>query len=236
MGWARFPVVTALGLAFSCSAAMAADLPTFSMPTGPTPSVPSLSDPSFFLHIGPLGVFPAESAKISVGGGLVPGASISIDPQLTVGVEIGYYLTKNWSISYAGGFPPKIAIDGTGPAAALGTLGSAIYGPSALMGQYHFTDWGMIQPYIGAGPVYMLMIDNNDNSIANLKIDNAFGAAVQVGADVMFNQNWGVFVDVKKAYLRTKAHGNVGAAAGPAMSADVTLDPLIVSAGLTYKF
>ena len=236
MGWARFPVMTLLALAVSSGAASAADMPTFSMPTGPQPATASLSDPSFFLHVGPIGIFTSESAKISVGGTLVPGATIAVDPQATAGFEIGYYFTRSWAIAYSGGFPPKAAIDGDGTAAAFGTLGSVIYGPSALLIQYHFKDWGMFQPYVGVGPVYMLIFDNNDNSIANLKVDNAVGAAVQVGADIMFNQNWGVYVDVKKTYLRTKARGNVFSPVGPPMTADVTLDPLFVGAGLTYRF
>lgn len=234
MGWARYPVMTLLALAVSSGTATAADMPTLSMPTGPAPSVTSLSDPSFFIHLGPIGIFTAESGKISVGGALVPGATISVDPQVTAGFEIGYFLTRNWAIAYSGGFPPKAAIDGDGTAAGLGTLGSVIYGPSALLAQYHFRDWGMFQPYIGVGPVYMLIFDNNDNSVTNLKVDNAVGAAVQVGADIMFDQNWGLYVDVKKTYLRTKARGTVFG--GVPMSTDVTLDPLFVGAGLTYRF
>ena len=210
-------------------------MPTFSMPTGPAPSVTSLSDPSFFIHIGPVGVFTDESAKISLFGVLQPGATIHMDPQATVGFTIGYHLTKNWAVAYSTGFPPKVAIEGAGAAAGVGTLGSVIYGPSALLAQYHFTDWGMIQPYIGAGPVLMLVLDNNDNAIQNLKVDNAFGATVQVGTDIMFDRNWGIYIDAKKLYLRTKASGIVRGAGFP-MTADVTLDPLIVSAGLTYRF
>ena len=235
MMWAKFPIA-AVTLALSAGAALAADLPTVAMPTGPMPSVPSLSDPTFFIHVGPVGVFPAESAKIKIGGVLQPGATISIDPHYTANIEVGYYFAHGWAVAFSGGIPPKIDINGAGSVAAVGKLGSVVYGPSALLLQYHLLDWGMIKPYVGAGPVIMPVFDNTDGAIANLKVNSALGAAAQIGVDVMLNQNWGIYVDVKKAYLRTKAKGNVTVPAGPPMSADVTLDPLTVSAGITYTF
>jgi outer membrane protein len=59
------------------------------------------------------------------------------------------------------------------------------------------------------------------------------GVAFQVGADYMITDNWGVFVDVKKAILRTEATGFLGPAP---IRADVKLDPLVLHTGVTYRF
>ena len=240
MVWGKFAAV-AITLALSAGAAWAADLPAVAIPTGPAPSVPSLADPTFFLHVGPVGIFPSEKAKITVYPFGIPtfvaGGTISIDPHYTVNVEAGYYFAHGWAVAFSGGLPPKIDINGAGTVAGVGKFGSVVYGPSALLLQSHFLDWGMIKPYVGAGPVYMPVFDNSDGAITNLKVNSAFGAAAQIGADIMFNRNWGIYIDVKKAYLRTKAKGLAPLPfPGTPMTADVTLDPLTVSAGVTYTF
>jgi outer membrane protein len=66
-----------------------------------------------------------------------------------------------------------------------------------------------------------------------LKVKNTVGIAFQAGADIMVNRHWGVFVDVKKALLRTTATGYLGPAP---VKADVKLDPLVLSGGVTYRF
>ena len=177
-----------------------------------------------------------ESAKINVGGALVPGATIGVDPHYSVIVEAGMFLTPNWSVSFTGGFPPTIDIAGKGTAAALGKLGEATYGPATLTAQYRFTNFGAFQPYIGAGPTFMLVFGTKDGSIQDLKLNNAVGFAVQIGADFMINDQWGIFFDVKKAYLRTKAKGTVPAFGGAPMRANVTLDPLVIHTGVTFRF
>ncbi len=49
----------------------------------------------------------------------------------------------------------------------------------------------------------------------------------------MINRHWGAFFDVKKAFLRTTATGDLG---GVPVRAKVVLDPLVVHSGLTYRF
>lgn len=187
----------------------------------------------WFLHVGPAGLVLNESAKISLGGARVPGASISIDPQLTGAVEFGYFFNPNFAVSFTGGFPPTVDVLGRGTVAGLGRLGTATYGPATLTAHYHFTGFGNIQPYIGAGPTFMYVFNTKDGAMADLKMQNAIGFAVQAGVNIMVNQNWGVFFDVKKAYLRSTASGNLG---GAPVKGKVVLDPLVIHTGVTYKF
>ncbi len=197
-----------------------------------SPAIPPAPS-RFFVHFGPAGLVLKESAKINVGGVRQPGASITIDPQLTAAVELGYYLNQNFSVSFTGGFPPTVDVLGRGVIAGLGKLGQATYGPATLTAQYHFTGFGNIQPYIGAGPTFMYVFNTKDAALGNLKMDNAVGFALQAGVNVMMTQNWGVFFDVKKAYLRSTATGVLG---GAPVKGKVVLDPLVLHTGVTYKF
>ena len=225
----RTSVSLAFGVALIASApiAHAADMPAAMRTPVAGPTL------NWFVHVGPGGVILSESAKMNVGGAPLPGASISIDAQVTPVVEFGYFFSPNWAVSFTGGLPPKIDIRGTGVAAPLGKLGGAVYGPATLTAHYHFRDFGAFQPYIGAGIAFMKVFSTKDAALSNLKIDDTMGIALQVGADFMINEQWGVFFDVKKAFLRTTATGTLG---GAPVRARTTLDPLVIHTGVTYRF
>ncbi len=219
-----------LGLLASCltSGAIAADVPaSYAPPPAVTTSLP------FFVHIGPGGIFLNESAKVSLLGAGVPGASVRVASQLTAAVEVGYFITPEIAVSATGGFPPTVDFMGRGTVAGLGRLGTATYGPAVLTASYHFKGFGKFQPYVGAGPTFLIIFGQKDGALTNLKVNNSVGFAGQIGANYMFDEKWGMFVDVKKAYLRTTATGLLG---GAATKSDVKLDPLVVHTGLTYRF
>ncbi len=213
-----------LGSLSTGHAALAADLYA---PVKPAVFLP------FFVHAGAAGIFLSEGAKVAVAGVGVPGANIYVASQLTVVVEAGYFITPEIAVSFTGGFPPTVDVIGRGAIAGLGRVGTSTYGPTTLTAHYHFRQFGRFQPYIGAGPAFMIVFDTKDGALANLKLNHAVGFATQIGADYMFDEKWGVFIDVKKAYLRTTATGFLGPAP---VKSNVKLDPLVVHTGLTYRF
>lgn len=192
-------------------------------------------DNKFYLKLGSSTLVPMEGATIAAGGSIVPGGTISLANHTTLGLEAGYHLTPNWSVGLAAGVPPTIDIYGAGSLAGLGKLGTITYGPAALTAQYTFTNFGRIQPYVGAGPLYMFVFSNKGGAVENLKVDPAWGAVVHAGVDVDLTDHWGVYVDVKKSFLRTAASGTLGAG-GPPILADVKLDPWVFGTGLKYRF
>jgi outer membrane protein len=203
------------------------------LPTRAPATVPDVTTPGFFLHIGPAAVILSESATMFAAGQKLAGANISIDPQPTVAVEAGYFLTPNFAVSFTGGIPPFAKIEGAGTMAGVGRVGATTYGPMTLTAHYHFTVFGRLQPYVGAGPAFMYVFDEKDGVMAQLKVENAAGLAVQIGADYMITDRWGLFVDVKKAILRTEAKGFYGPAP---IKADIKLDPLVVHGGVGFRF
>jgi outer membrane protein len=110
------------------------------------------------------------------------------------------------------------------------------YGPAMLLVQYHFTQFGPIQPYAGIGAGYVFSFANiSDGILTNFSIDQNFALILQAGADFMLTPNWGVFVDGKKAFYSTDAQGFAVPGNVPVRT-HVTLDPWLASAGITFKY
>jgi len=237
--------------AFTVTCADAADLAPVPPPPPPPPG------PIFFVHVGALGVFPQVNAS-STGGGffntVLPGAGIgggalvtiqnvAIRPQYTVGLELGYFVTPNVSIALSSGIPPLAHIKASGVAVLNGLLnpgstllGSVRYGPAILLLQYHFNQFGALQPYVGVGGAYVLNFGNiSDGILRNFSVDQNFAFVLQAGADFMLTPNWGLFVDAKKAFYNTDAFGFLLNTNIP-IRTHVVLDPWIATAGITFKY
>ncbi|WP_374470625.1 OmpW family protein [Phenylobacterium sp.] len=187
----------------------------------------------WFVHAGPAFVEPDESADMTAGGQTVPGADVSIGGRWTAEVEVGYFVTPNVAIAVAGGFPPKFNVDASGTLASLGRAGTMTGGPAGIMAQYHFNPEGRFQPYVGGGASFLVVFDTEDGALNDLEADSAVGTVLQAGANLMVNDRWGGFVDVKKAWVGTVAKANLGPTP---VRAKVKVDPLVFNAGLTYRF
>ena len=209
--------------------ARAADLPP---PETPPPGTPSFLA-NVYIHLGPAAIVNNAGARIYTPAGRLPNATIAMPPNVTPSAEIGYRFTPNWAVSTTVGLPPEADVEGAGSLTPLGKLGSNVYGPVAVTGHYHFTTFGSFQPYVGAGPAYLIGFNSRDGALSDFQVQSAWGAVGQVGADYMLSDHFGLFVDLKQAYLRTTARGSLGPVP---THADVKLDPFIASGGLTYRF
>lgn len=194
---------------------------------------PSTMPPDAYLHVGVAGLVYQEGARMSVVGFPVPGATVQVKDVATIAAEVGYYVTPNIAASFTAGFPPLSKVTGAGTAQSLGTLGKTQGGPTGISLHYHFTQFGRIQPYVGGGLAALIVFHETDAAMQGLKVRNTLGPMLQAGVDVMLDDRWGVFVDVKKAFLTTVATGTLG---GAQAKARVTLDPLVIHSGLTYRW
>ncbi len=236
--------------ALAITRADAADLTPTPEPLPPPP-------PIFFVHVGALGAFYSPPDAQSTGGGFLKAIptplgvatlnNVAIRPSYTIGLEAGYFITPNWAIAFSAGVPPPIVIKATAFSATklLGTnlLGSGRVGPLMALVQYHLTQFGAFQPYVGAGAAYVVMFANtSDGILSNFGIDSTFSFVVQGGADYMLGAfglpNWGVFADVKKLiYLNPNFEGNLLSINPPIHIRTLgKIDPWVLSAGLTFKY
>lgn len=187
----------------------------------------------FYVHAGPGDVILGEGAKIYVAGTQYPGGTVSINDSITPIVEAGYFVTPNFAVSFTGGYPPTAHVDGAGSLNGVGELGVAVYGPMALTAHYHVLNFGRFRPYVGGGAVFMHVFSTSDRLMKDVQVSDHFGYAGQVGADFVMTKRWGLFLDFKKAHLRTNASGEIF---GEPTTAKVKVDPGVVSGGLGFRF
>jgi len=223
--------------------ALAADVTTTAEPLPPP-------TPIFFVHAGALGAF-ANTDASPTGGGVFQGLSnVAIRPVYTLVFEAGYFITPNFAIALGTAVPPVTHFKATGltpfppsplvprgiPTFGTDLLGSARYGELSLLLQYWFTQFGPLQPYIGAGGGFALNFDNiSDGILRNFFWDQNFAFIVQAGADYMLTPNWGVFVDAKKVWFATDAGGFLLNTNIPTR-AHVRVDPWVADVGITFKY
>ncbi|MGG7516812.1 OmpW/AlkL family protein [Allorhizobium undicola] len=210
------------------SMAMAADL---TQPVAPAPEAESSLTPysPWQVRARALGVIPMDSG--SVHG--IAGSDLSFNNSITPEVDFSYFFTKNIAAELILG-TTSANVNGSGSIAGLGKLGKVWILPPTVTLQYHFTDFGAFQPYVGAGVNYTMFYDQKaTGSATKLDVNNTFGAALQVGFDYMLNEHWGLNVDVKKYYLRPDFEATVG---GTKVKGTAKLDPWLVGAGVTYRF
>jgi outer membrane protein len=195
--------------------------------------------PRFYVHAGALGVFFQTNAQPE-GGGLFPATNIAVRPVYTLALEAGYFVTPNIAIAFTTALPPIAHLKATGfpgaPTLGSNLLGSVRAGTAVLAVQYHFTQFAPIEPYAGIGVGYLLDFGNiNDGILTNISVDQNFALILQAGTDWMLTPNWGVFVDVKKAFLSTDAQGFAVPGNVPVRS-HLTPDPWLASVGITFKY
>lgn len=187
----------------------------------------------WILRTGVANVDMDKRLKLSVAGQPVPGAALNYGSIYTAMVEIGRFIDDDWALVATVGFPPHVAVRGAGSIAAIGKLESTTFGPSSFTVQYQPFHEGFAQPYIGAGLAYMIIFSTHDAAIQQARLTNDLGPAVEVGSDFRVNDQWGLFAEVKKAFLHSTASGTLG---GLPIHGTATLDPWVFSGGISFRF
>ena len=160
----------------------------------------------------------------------VKALDIKAENQFIPEFDVSYFFTKNIAAELVLTWPQQVNINMGG--ANAGKI-SAL--PPSLLMQYHFTDLGPLKPYVGAGVNYTIF-GNRQNFPAlgnSVQVDqSSLGVVAQVGADYMFDKNWGMNVDLKYATMST----NVNTVQGNTNLGKLTLNPFMPAVGVTYKF
>lgn len=106
--------------------------------------------------------------------------------------------------------------------------------PTYLTLQYHVAPYGAIRPYIGGGYHYTYMYNKSNQ----YKVANAGGPVVQLGVNVVFQDDTYINLDVKQYFLKTKVKYNQGfihSSNNGQISPKMKLDPLSVGLGIGFK-
>jgi outer membrane protein W len=184
----------------------------------------------------PGGGFIGPATLLSGGpGSVVPGATTNTSWSVIPKLEISYFLTRNWAISTICCLSPH-TVTGTGVLAG-STLAKMFVFPPTLLLQYHFTNFGAFQPYIGVGVNFTTFwgtrAGNNNwplipvpgsfattaggpgtffnSTFYSAHISPSWGVVGQVGANYMFNDHWGVYADLKYIMMEPGARAWISA-------------------------
>ncbi len=171
----------------------------------------------------------ASSSTITGLGGHVDEISNDIVPE----VDISYFFTQQVAAEIILG-TTKNDVSATGTSIGTVNLGSVQLIPATVTLQYHFLPDKIVNPYVGAGVNYTYFYGVDSGSTASsINYSNSFGSAFQVGADIAINKHWLINVDVKKIFMQTCAHVNVGA---DTYTSTVDINPMVYGIGLGYRF
>ena len=153
------------------------------------------------------------------------GLGLSVNDKLIPEVDVSYFFNKNVAAELVLTVPQKqtVSMNGT-------DIGSFNHLPPTLLLQYHFTDLGGYKPYVGAGVNYTKVSSVNLLNGGATLDSHSWGGALQVGVDIPLDKKWSINFDVKKIYIKSDVY------VGGANQGTLSLDPVVVSAGVGYRF
>jgi outer membrane protein len=168
-------------------------------------------------------------AILAKGDGIVDTTTLKtdVDNAYVPEVDLTYYFTKNVSAELIAATAQHSVFAGTSK------VGDTWILPPTLTVQYHFTPDNAFSPYIGAGLNYSLFYgEDSTPSYTKMGVDGGLGYAVQAGFDYWLDDNWGINLDVKYIDLNVDVSVNNGAL----HAYNVDLNPVVVGAGVSYRF
>jgi len=189
---------------------------------------------------------------IDVGGGLtLQNASVEVDSGTSLVLSGTYMFTRNWALDILASAPFKHDIDvkatitdGASSETGVVPLGETSHLPPTVSVQYHFAPTAEFQPYAGIGVNWTTFFSEDVTSDAaavgfqDLKLDDSFGLAAQVGADWKLGDKWLVNLDVRYINIETDATVTLDDGTGPVTGEIGTVDinPWVYSINVGYRF
>ncbi len=172
--------------------------------------------------------------SVRINGVPVVGADLKVDdpviPATTITRSLGEHFAVELFCCIA-----RVDVDGKGSLAGAHIARTTFFAP-ALTAIYRFGTAGKVQPYVGAGGQALFFFNTDARLVGftDAKVDTAFGPTLQAGIDIPVSQSFTLNVDIKKSFYSTDAKLTGGGSTVRANN--IKLDPLIVSAGVGFRF
>lgn len=170
-----------------------------------------------------------------------PGEKVSLDNAIAPEVDFTYMATNNIGFELIAATTKHTASGRTGTTGTIGKLASTWVLPPTLTAQYHFMPEGKVRPYVGAGVNYtMFYNDKASNALeaavgdTKVRLKDSFGWAVQAGLDIDLNEKMFLNLDVKYIDMDTTARLDTTAAGTQRVK--INIDPIVVGAGVGFRF
>ncbi len=161
--------------------------------------------------------------------GLAPADAIHINSKWLPDVDVEYRVAPHWSSELVVTYPQAqtVTVGGT-------PVGTFKHLPPVLTAKYNFLPDSDFQPYVGVGINFTIISDVNlaVPGVGRLTLDStSVGPAVQAGFDYRLGQGWYANADLKWAKL-----GSDVDLVGVGKVSSVHIDPILVGAGIGYRF
>ncbi|WP_394727619.1 OmpW family protein [Altererythrobacter sp. GH1-8] len=171
--------------------------------------------------------------------GLPAGTQSAANDNVTPTVAIEYFLSNNFSLETIAGVTQH-DVDGRGALDGAELVSDLRIIPATLTAKYHFDLGEGFKPYIGAGPAYFIIFNDDAGAdvaalgVTDVDLTNEFGIALQAGADIELNEGFGLSIDAKRYFIDTDARFFVDST--EIIRTEHKLDPWVVSAGAYFRF
>jgi outer membrane protein len=190
-----------------------------------------------------------KSDNLKVDAGAAGVLVVEVDDATSFGFNVAYMMSDNWGIELLAAYPFTHDIN----ASVQGVQGSLEVGevehlPPTLSLQYYFIPDGNFNPYVGLGVNWTMFSNEKLTSefedalfdifaISNpkLQLDDSYGFAGQIGADVKLGDSWFVNFDIR--YIQIEADAKIKADNDAVLPlGDIAIDPFVYSIMLGYRF
>ncbi|MEG3115612.1 OmpW family outer membrane protein [Salinicola sp. 4072] len=178
-----------------------------------------------FTHFGVAKVSPKSD------NGHFDGLNMDVDVKDDTGFAftLGYRFLDKWGVELLAAEPFEHDINLNG-----NELASTKHLPPTLTLQYYPLGGtqSRVQPYIGAGVNYTHFSDE-DLDVGSLDLDDSWGAAGQLGVDLLIDDHWSMNAAAWYLDIDSDATAEVG---GQSYDTTVHIDPWVVMGGIGYRF
>lgn len=167
---------------------------------------------------------------------------LEIDNETGYGAAINLYLSNNFSVEVGGWiFEPDAIVTRTGDISAALLTPQTIVPITAVL-QYHFSPDGAWDVYVGAGGAWILIDDIEGNvdeieqsDIERIEFDDDAGLVVNLGLNIALTDT--ILINLDARYVPLESASTVVFGSGESSSgADISFNPLIISAGAILRF
>ena len=193
----------------------------------------------FILRARGIAVIPADKSS-----GIEPSfptEKVSVSTGWSPELDLTYFITKNIGVEVIAATTKHTAKGRSGTTGSIGPLISTWVLPPTVTLQYHFVPDGAVRPYVGAGVNWSLFYSTNptdelEKAVGTTRVDmtNSWGWALQAGIDIPIGEKMLLNFDVK--YIDIDSTATLTNAALGVQKVRVNIDPLVVGAGIGFRF
>ena len=186
---------------------------------------------TFMVRVRAIGVVPLNtSSQVDLIGG-----NVSATARAAPEIDFSYFLTDNIAFELiAASTPHNVSVTNSKLGGSI-DVGSTWVLPPTLTIQYHFAPKSQWSPYLGIGinASFFYSTSPATPTVTHWSLQNSAGPAIQAGIDYNFSGHWFANFDIKQIFLHTTAKVD---ALGTTVTAKTWLNPLVIGAGIGYRF